>query len=219
MFWKKFWLNVQTFEGRISTKYNTVWLVNINKVQQLHASSIICVYMFKKKFKIQTQSMQVWKNSKKILKSNSNQTRLKRIQKIFKVQFKSTGFEKISKNFQSSTQVGSEWKNFKILNAWLRNVRKFWKYPKSKPMMAEPGKISKFQIQKPLSEKIKINKFKVQTGWDIFKLFQNNYSSTLKSMAIQCIHMVFEKEMVGNQVISFTNKNSQRHKMFQFKFN
>ena len=49
----------KTFEGGISTKYNTVGLVNVNKVQQLYASSIICVYMFKKKFKVQTQSVQV----------------------------------------------------------------------------------------------------------------------------------------------------------------
>ena len=30
--------------------------------------------------------------------------------------------------------------------------------------MAEPGQLSKFQIQKPLSEKKSKNKFKVQTG-------------------------------------------------------
>ena len=42
------------------------------------------------------------KKFKKILKSNLNQTRLKKIQKMFKVQFKSTVFEKNFKKFQKN---------------------------------------------------------------------------------------------------------------------
>ena len=65
--------------------------------------------------------------------------------------------------------------------------------------MVEPGKFSKFQTQKPLSEKIKKKKKKkkIQSSeWlRYFQIFKKNiFSSTLKSMGIQCIHMVFEKE-------------------------
>ena len=94
-------------KGGISTKYNTVGLVNINTVQQLYASSIICVYMFKKKLKVQTQSTQVEKISKNF-QSPTSINQVEKIQKIFKVQFKSTGFEKIFKNFQSPIQVRPE---------------------------------------------------------------------------------------------------------------
>ena len=80
--------------------------------------------------------------------------------------------------------------------------------------MAEQGKISKFQIQKPMDEKNQKNKFEVQTGWDIFKLFFHIYNSTLSSIVNQCIHKVFEKEMVWNQMISFTNKIQKCKKYF-----
>ena len=56
-----------------------------------------------------------------------------------------------------------------------------------------------------MDEKSK-NKFEVQTGWDIFKLFLNIYNSTLSSMVNQCIHKIFKKEMVWSQMISFTNR-------------
>ena len=72
--------------------------------------------------------------------------------------------------------------------------------------MAEPRKNFKVSNSETTAWKKNKNKFKVQTGWDIFKLFLNIYNSTLKSMVIQCIHKVFEKEMVWNQKISFTNK-------------
>ena len=58
------------------------------------------------------------------------------------------------------------------------------------------------------------NKFKVQTGWDIFKLFLNIYNSTLSSMVNQCTHKIFEKEMVWNQMISFTKKIHKCKKYF-----
>ena len=40
------------------------------------------------------------------------------------------------------------------------------------------------------------NKFEVQIGWDIFEHFLNIYNSALSSMLNQCIHKIFEKEMV-----------------------
>ena len=59
--------------------------------------------------------------------------------------------------------------------------------------MAEPGKIQ-FQTQKPLSEKIK----KINSKFRLAEIFSNFFKifsvQTLKSMGIQCIHMVFEKE-------------------------
>ena len=48
------------------------------------------------------------KTIKKFSKFNFNYTRLKKFQKIFKVQFKLTGFEKNSKNVQSPTQARPE---------------------------------------------------------------------------------------------------------------
>ena len=61
----------------------------------------------------------------------------------------------------------------------------------------------------------KKNKFKVQTGWDIFKLFLNIYRTTLSSIVNQCTHKVFEKEIIWFQSqMKFTNV-----KIFQLRFN
>ena len=49
----------------------------------------------------------------KIFKVQLQLHKVEKFQKIFNVQFKSAGFEKNSKNFQSPTQARPEWKNFK----------------------------------------------------------------------------------------------------------
>ena len=43
------------------------------------------------------------------------------------------------------------------------------------------------------------NKFKVQTGWDIFKLFLKIYWTTLSPMAKYQTQLVFEKEIIWFQ--------------------
>ena len=149
-------------------EYLNLWRGNINQVQYSwvskcqQSSTVVC------KFNHMCVHVQ-----KKISKFNHNQCR----------------FEKISKNFQSPVQVNWVWKKskkfskfnssktwvkkiskFQSTNAWLWNVRKFWKYPKSKPKMAEPGKISKFQIQKPLNEK---ENQKINSKFRLAEIFSN----------------------------------------------
>ena len=81
-----------------------VRLVNINKVQQLYTSSIICVYMFKPFSKFNDNQCK-FEKIQKIFKVQLQSNKVEKISKNFKVQFKSTGFEKISKNFQSPTSI------------------------------------------------------------------------------------------------------------------
>ena len=147
---------------------------------------------------------------KKIQSSNSVNTGLKKFQKNFKVQLQSNKVEKISKNFQSPVQINWVWKNskkfskFNSSKTWVKKVLSFKclveKCQKCFENILSPNqrwlnqeKFQSFKLKNHWVKKSK-NKFKVQTGWDIFKLFQNIFSSTLKSMGFQCIHMVFEKE-------------------------
>ena len=85
-------------KGEHQTKYNTVGLVDVNKVQQLYTSSIICVYMFKKISKFNHNQCK-FEKIQNIFKVQIQSNRVENFQKIFKVQFKSTGLEKIPKNF------------------------------------------------------------------------------------------------------------------------
>ena len=68
-----------------------------------------------------------------------------------------------------------------------------------KPKMAEPGK--KFKVSNSETTEWKNQKLIQSSDWlRYFQTFPEYFHSTLKSMAIQCIHMVFEKEMVESQV-------------------
>ena len=154
---------IKCFENILIECLN-LWRGNINQVQYSWVSkcqqgstvackfNLMCVHVQKKIQSSNTINAGL-KKFQKNSKSNYNQTSLKKIQKNFKVQFKSTGFEKNSKKFQSSTQVWPEWKKFQSFKCLVKKCQKILKI--SKPMMAEPGKNSKFQIQKQMNEKIK----------------------------------------------------------------
>ena len=110
---------IKCFEKNLTECLN-IWRGNINQVQYSwvskcqHSSTVVC------KFNHMCVHVQ-----EKIQSSNTINTGLKKFQKILKVQLQSNkvenfskssssqlGLKKISKNFQSSTQVRPEWKNF-----------------------------------------------------------------------------------------------------------
>ena len=155
----------------MSTKFNTCIQVQS------------CVYMFKKFSKFNHNQCK-FEKIQKIFQVQLQLNKVEKIPKNFKVQFKSTGFEKNSKNFQSSTRVRPEWKNFSFkvqmpgceMPENLENI-----LSQNQKWLNQEEKNSKFQIQNHWVKKSK-NKFNVQTGWDIFKLFLNICNSTLKSI-------------------------------------
>ena len=135
---------------------------------------------------------------------------------IVKVSSNQLGFEKIPKEFQSSTQAGPEWKkiqSFKVQMPGCEMSEIFENILSPNQRWLNQENVQSFKFRNHWMKKSK-NKFKVQTGWDVFKLLLDIYNSTLKSMVIQCIHKVFEKEMIWNQVISFTNKIHKGTKHF-----
>ena len=154
----------------ILNKDLNLWRRNINQVQyscvsQWHTSSTIAyIHMC---------------TSSKFSKFIHNQLKFEKIQKIFQspvqVNWAWKNFQKFSKFNSSKTWVKKIQKILKVFNAWLWNVRKKIKNilsPNRKwiPNMAE--KIWKFKSIKSMNANQKIqNKFKVQTDWDIFKLF------------------------------------------------
>ena len=73
-------------------------------------------------------------------------------------------------------------------------IKKFWKYTKSKPKNGWTKKHFKVSNSKITEwKKSRINsKFRLAEIFSNF--FQNIFSSTLKSMGFQCIYKVFEKE-------------------------
>ena len=77
----------------MSTKFNSCMQV------QLY------VYTFSKNFQSSITINTSLKKSLKIFKVQLQLNKVETISKKFSVQFKSTGFEKISKNFQSPAQV------------------------------------------------------------------------------------------------------------------
>ena len=112
--------------------------VQENKVQ----NQSVQVWKKFKKFQSPASIKQGWKNFKKFSKSSSSQLGLKKFQKISKFNSSKTWMKKIL-SFKSMVEKLKSFEN--ILS------------PKQK--MAEPRKISKFQTQKPLSEKKIKNKF------------------------------------------------------------
>ena len=137
---------------------------------------------FPKKFKVQPQSNKVEKISKKSSKSSSSQLGLKKFQKNFS-------------KFNSSKTWVKKFQSFKVQMPGCEMPENFENILSPNQRWLNQEKFQSFKFKNHWMKKSK-NKFKVQTGRDIFKLFQNIYNSTLKSMVIQCIHKVFEKEMV-----------------------
>ena len=163
---------------------------------------------------------------KRFSKCNHNQYKFENFLKNFKVQLQLNKLEK------SPVQVNWVWKNFKEFSkfnsskAWVKKIQSFKVQmpgcemsensenilsPNQRWLNKEKFQSFKFKNQWMTISKIK---FEVQTSWDIFKLFLNIYNSTLSSMVNQCIQKVFEKEMVWNQMISFTNKIHKNKKYF-----
>ena len=148
-------------------------------------------------------------------KFNHNQYKFEHFLKNFKVQLQLHKVENFFKNIQSPVQVNWVWKNSKDFQSptQVRPDLKKFKISKYKCLAVKCQKNSenilspnqrwlnkeKFPSLNPKTNGWKPkNKFKVQTGWDIFKCFLN--------MAYQCMQKVFGKEIVWKQIISFINE-------------
>ena len=103
------WVSKCQQGSTVACKFNHMCVHAQEKIQSSNTINA-GLKKFQKNFKVQLQSNKV----EKILK------------KIFKVQFKSTGFEKNSKNFQSSTQVGPEWKKFQSFKCLVEKCQKIF---------------------------------------------------------------------------------------------
>ena len=168
---------------------------------------VICAHMFKE-----------------ISKFNHNQYKFEIFLKIFKVQLQLHKVGKISKNFQSPVQVNWIWKKnskkcskFNSSKTWVKNFQSFKVQMPGCEMSENSENIpspnqrwlnkENFQSLNPKTNGWKPkNKFEVQTGWDIFKLFLNIYRTTLSSMVNQCTHKICENEIIWFQSqMKFTN--------------
>ena len=143
----------------MSTKFNSC----------IQVQSYVCNVQIN--FKVQSQSMQVWKNSKKFQSPTSIKQGWKNFKKFSKSSSSQLGlknFQKFSK-FNSSNTWVKKIQKFQSTNAWLWNARKFWKYPKSKPKMAEPGK--DFKVSN--SENTEWKNKKINSKFRLAEIFSN----------------------------------------------